>query len=70
MSTNTILPAFDPHDPAGIDDLLTDDERAVRHSVRRLCEGLEPHVAGWFEAVSYTHLRAHETSLSRMPSSA
>ena len=30
MSTNTILPAFDPHDPAGIDDLLTDDERAVR----------------------------------------
>ena len=36
MSTNATLPAFDPHDPAGIDDLLTDDERAVRASVRRL----------------------------------
>jgi glutaryl-CoA dehydrogenase len=49
MSTNAALPAFDPHDPAGIDDLLTDDERAVRSSVRRLCEDVEPHVAGWFE---------------------
>ena len=50
MSTSDDLPAFDPHDPAGIDDLLTDDERAVRASVRRLCEGIEPHVADWFEA--------------------
>ena len=49
MSTNATLPAFDPHDPAGIDDLLTNDERAVRASVRRLCEDVEPHVAGWFE---------------------
>jgi glutaryl-CoA dehydrogenase len=49
MSNNTTLPAFDPHDPAGIDDLLTDDERAVRASVRRLCDDVEPHVAGWFE---------------------
>ena len=49
MRTNTALPAFNPHDPAGIDDLLTDDERAVWQSVRRLCEGVEPHVAGWFE---------------------
>ena len=24
----------------------------------------------WFQAVSYTHLRAHETGRSRMPSSA
>ena len=49
MSTTATLPAFDPHDPAGIDDLLTDDERAVRSSVRRLCEDVEPHVARWFE---------------------
>jgi glutaryl-CoA dehydrogenase len=49
MRTNTTLPAFDPHDPAGIDDLLTNDERAVRQSVRRLCEDVGPHVAGWFE---------------------
>ena len=45
MSTTATLPAFDPHDPAGIDDLLTDDERAVRSSVRRLCADVEPHVA-------------------------
>jgi len=50
MSNSDDLPAFDPHDPAGIDDLLTDDERAVRASVRRLCEDIEPHVADWFEA--------------------
>jgi len=49
MSTNAALPAFDPRDPAGIEDLLTDDERAVRSSVRRLCADVEPHVAGWFE---------------------
>ena len=49
MSTNATLPAFDAHDPAGIDDLLTDDERAVRSSVRRLCEDVEPHVARWYE---------------------
>ena len=49
MSTTSTLPAFDPHDPAGIDDLLSDDERAVRASVRRLCESVQPHVAGWFE---------------------
>jgi glutaryl-CoA dehydrogenase len=49
MSTDATLPSFDPHDPAGIEDLLTDDERAVRASVRRLREDVEPHVAGWFE---------------------
>jgi glutaryl-CoA dehydrogenase len=49
MSTSTALPAFDPSDPGGLDDLLTDDERAVRASVRRLCGDLEPHVPGWFE---------------------
>ena len=36
MSTTSTLPAFDPHDPVGIDDLLSDDERAVRASVRTL----------------------------------
>ncbi len=50
MSTSHALPAFDPHDPAGIDDLLSADEKAVRHSVRQLCDDLvEPYVADWFE---------------------
>ena len=50
MSTTENLPAFDPRDPAGIDDLLTADEKAVRASVRQLCAEIEPQVAGWFEA--------------------
>ncbi len=50
MSTSHALPAFDPQDPAGMDDLLTADEKAVRHSVRQLCEDhIEPYVADWFE---------------------
>ena len=41
---------LDPMDLAGIDDLLSDDERAVRASVRQLCaERVDPYVADWFE---------------------
>ncbi|SES49760.1 glutaryl-CoA dehydrogenase [Pedococcus cremeus] len=44
------LPPVDPMDLAGIDDLLTDDEKAVRASVRQLCDKLvDPYVADWFE---------------------
>jgi glutaryl-CoA dehydrogenase len=50
MNRAAALPPFEPLDPAGIDDLLSADEKAVRASVRRLCaERIEPHVAGWFE---------------------
>ncbi|KAA1424976.1 acyl-CoA dehydrogenase [Mumia zhuanghuii] len=50
MSTPSRLPAFDPMDPAGIDDLLSADELAVRDSVRHLCaERVDPYVADWFE---------------------
>jgi hypothetical protein len=50
MSKTTALPPFEPLDPAGIDDLLSADERAVRASVRQLCgERIEPYVADWFE---------------------
>ncbi|HEY7718772.1 MAG TPA: acyl-CoA dehydrogenase family protein [Pedococcus sp.] len=46
----TTRPGPDPLDLAGIDDLLTDDEKAVRASVRQLCDKVvEPHVADWFE---------------------
>lgn len=49
MKTTT-LPPFDPNDPAGIDDLLTADEKAVRESVRALCaQRVDPYVADWFE---------------------
>ncbi|QIK77243.1 acyl-CoA dehydrogenase [Nocardioides piscis] len=40
----------DPLDVAGLDDLLTDDEKAVRASVRNLSERrIAPFVADWFE---------------------
>jgi len=45
------LPAPDPSDPAALDSLLTEDERAVRQAVRGLLDRrVEPHIAEWFEA--------------------
>ncbi len=50
MSTPQATPRpFDPADPAGVDDLLSEDELAVRASVRRLSRELEPDVPQWFE---------------------
>lgn len=44
------LPAPDPADPAGLDDLLADDEKEVRAAVRQMLDALaEPHIAEWFE---------------------
>ncbi|MEZ5095804.1 MAG: acyl-CoA dehydrogenase family protein [Nocardioides sp.] len=51
MSTPESLPPFDVADPAGLDDLLTQDERDVRASVRQLVDQVAaPYVADWFEA--------------------
>lgn len=44
------LAAPDPTDPAGLDDLLSVDEKAVRASVRQMLDkSVEPHIADWFE---------------------
>ncbi|WP_096906059.1 acyl-CoA dehydrogenase family protein [Dietzia sp. WMMA184] len=44
-------PTFDPVDPLSLDSLLSDDELAVRDTVRRFCqEHVTPYVADWFEA--------------------
>jgi glutaryl-CoA dehydrogenase len=49
-TTHAPLPPVEPLDPAGTDALLTDDEKAVRASVRQLCaERVDPYVADWFE---------------------
>src|ERR1700759_4737005 len=49
MSTGT-LPDFNPQDPLGLDSSLSDDEVAVRDTVRRFwAEHVIPHIAGWFE---------------------
>ena len=44
------LPPPDPTDPASLDSLLTDDELAVRATVRTfLDKECEPHISEWFE---------------------
>jgi len=48
--TTTTKRHLDPLDLLDLDDQLTERERAVRDSVRRLCDDLiEPHIAEWFE---------------------
>lgn len=43
-------PAFDAHDPLGLDDLLSDEDRAVRETVRSwAADRVLPHVADWYE---------------------
>jgi glutaryl-CoA dehydrogenase len=43
-------PRLDPHDPAGIDTLLSEEELAVRETVRAFCaDKILPHVADWYE---------------------
>ncbi len=43
--------ALDPMDLAGIDDVLSDEEKAIRGVVRHLCdERVDPFVAEWFES--------------------
>ena len=50
MSDQATVPPFDRLDPIGIDDVLSEDEKSVRDSVRAFCSRkVEPHVAGWFE---------------------
>ncbi|MFI0901409.1 acyl-CoA dehydrogenase family protein [Streptomyces sp. NPDC020983] len=44
------LPPFDPYDPLGLDDLLSDEDRAVRDTVRAwAADRVLPHVAEWYE---------------------
>ncbi|MCD9143529.1 acyl-CoA dehydrogenase family protein [Streptomyces albireticuli] len=41
---------FDPHDPLGIDDLLTPEDLAVRDTIRRwAADRVLPHIAEWYE---------------------
>lgn len=50
---------IDPLDFVGIDDLLTDEEKAVRASVRQLCDRVvDPHVAEWFESGELPEIRS------------
>ena len=56
MST-TASTKFSALDPLNLDLGYSDDELAVRDSVRGfLADQVTPYIADWFEAVSYTHL--------------
>lgn len=47
---SSTLPPFDPSDPLGLDDLLTDEDRAVRDTVRRwAADRVLPQIADWYE---------------------
>jgi glutaryl-CoA dehydrogenase len=49
MSKKT-APKADPLDLAGIDDLLSPEEKAVRQAVRQVCDAsVEPWIAEWYE---------------------
>ncbi|MCZ4118139.1 acyl-CoA dehydrogenase family protein [Streptomyces sp. H39-S7] len=49
--SGSALPPFDPYDPLGIDDLLSDEDRAVRETVRNwAADRVLPYVADWYEA--------------------
>jgi glutaryl-CoA dehydrogenase len=49
-SATSARPRLDPDDPAGIDALLTEEEVAVRQTVRDFCaDKILPGVADWFE---------------------
>jgi glutaryl-CoA dehydrogenase len=54
----TTTPNFEPLDPAGIDLVLSDQEIAVRASVRKLCAtAVDPYVADWFETGTIPGIR-------------
>ena len=47
-----------PLDLADLDDLLSDEEKAIRDTVRRVCaEHVDPYVAEWFEKGELPHAR-------------
>jgi glutaryl-CoA dehydrogenase len=49
-ASHAARPPFDPHDPLGLDDLLSPEDRAVRDTVRTwAADRVLPHVAGWYE---------------------
>jgi glutaryl-CoA dehydrogenase len=57
-SVPSARPRLDPHDPAGIDALLSEEERAVRQAVRDFCaDKINPHIAQWYEDGEFPQAR-------------
>jgi glutaryl-CoA dehydrogenase len=58
MNETSRKKSLNPHDLADLDSLLTQDEIAVRSSVRELCvRRIDPYVAQWFEAGEIPDIR-------------
>lgn len=58
---------FDARDPLGLDDLLSEEDLAVRDTVRRwVAERVSPFVAGWFEAGELPDIRELALELGRI----
>jgi glutaryl-CoA dehydrogenase len=68
MSTaNAVRPRLDPHDPAGVDTLLSEEEVAVRQTVRDFCaDKVLPYVAGWYEQGSLPGVRELARELGKI----
>ncbi len=50
MSASSKLPPFDPADPLGVDDLLSEEDLAIRGTVRAwAADRVLPYVAEWYE---------------------
>ena len=58
---------LDPLDLAGVDDLLTADEKAVRASVRQVCAAsVDPYIAEWFESGDLPGIRDLAKELGKL----
>src|ERR1700745_3480243 len=68
MSTaNTVRPRLDPHDPAGVDSLLSEEEIAVRQAVSGFCaDKIIPYVADWYEQGSLPGVRELARELGKI----
>ena len=65
MSSNRAV--LDPHDPIGLDDELSSDERAVRDTVRAFCaDRILPDVADWYERGELPDVRGLAEELGRI----
>ncbi len=67
MSTTTAPERVDPLDLAGIDDLLSPEERSIRDAVRHFCDHqVTPHVGEWFEVGATPDVRGLTRELGKL----
>jgi glutaryl-CoA dehydrogenase len=66
-SVTSARPRLDPHDPAGIDPLLSEEELAVRQAVRDFCtDKIAPHIAQWYEDGEFPQVRELSRELGKI----